>query len=670
MWNPFHSDTSVVLSYSDFGVHFSHPTSLHLVGIVSEVANGTITIVDNKGNTFTIELPEGAPAVDVGAMVTSVGRLNARTGQFESQAVEKLTQLVQRLEQQIGQLSQRVQELEDRLAQQQEGKKLEKLQRLFEKNADTKLSALEDALERIEEEFRAKLDQALKEAASDLSRVADRIRARPPHGNIEGNGLIVIRVTDPPAPEVDECLVTLSSIEIDRAKSGEESPWITIVDEPVTFDLTELEELEEFLGNELVEPGLYTQIRMHVDSVTLVVDSEEQPARIPNEKIQIVRLFQVVEGEETALLLDIDGEDSLVVTGQGEFIFTPLAKLSLLYVGGFEEPEFEGTIDAVIDANTWTMTIDGETVTVDVSGADIDGIPAEGLVVEIEGSLVDGTIIATEVEIKAQEFEGTIDTIDGTTWTMTIDGETVTVDVSGADIDGVPTEGLVVEVEGFLVDGTIIATEVDIEAQKFEGTIDTIDGTTWTMTIDGETVTVDVSGADIDGVPAEGLVAEVEGALVDGTIIATEVEIEEPEEEEHEGTIDAIDGDIWIMTIDGQTVTVDVSGADIDGVPTEGLVVEIEGFLVGGIIVATEVDIEGRVSLELQGLEENQEFEGTIDSIDGTTWTMTIDGETVTVDVSGADIDGVPDIGLVAQVEGSLVEGTIIATEVDIEEQG
>ena len=27
MWNPFHSDTSVVLSYSDFGVHFFHPTS-------------------------------------------------------------------------------------------------------------------------------------------------------------------------------------------------------------------------------------------------------------------------------------------------------------------------------------------------------------------------------------------------------------------------------------------------------------------------------------------------------------------------------------------------------------------------------------------------------------------------------------------------------------------
>ena len=37
--------------------------------------------------------------------------------------------------------------------------------------------------------------------------------------------------------------------------------------------------------------------------------------------------------------------------------------------------------------------------------------------------------------------------------------------------------------------------------------------------------------------------------------------------------------------------------------------------------------------------DEELEFEGTIEDIDGSTWTMTIDGETRLVDVSGAEIE-------------------------------
>jgi len=65
---------------------------------------------------------------------------------------------------------------------------------------------------------------------------------------------------------------------------------------------------------------------------------------------------------------------------------------------------------------------------------------------------------------------------------------------------------------------------------EFEGIIDAIDGNIWTMTIEGETRTVDVSEAEIKGEPAVGLQAEVEGTVVDNTIMASEVEIKEPEE--------------------------------------------------------------------------------------------------------------------------------------------
>ncbi|MFC1913051.1 hypothetical protein ACFLX7_02510 [Chloroflexota bacterium] len=47
---------------------------------------------------------------------------------------------------------------------------------------------------------------------------------------------------------------------------------------------------------------------------------------------------------------------------------------------------------------------------------------------------------------------------------------------------------------------------LDDEELEYEGTIDTIEDSVWTMTIDGETTTVDVSDAEIEGEPKDTLV--------------------------------------------------------------------------------------------------------------------------------------------------------------------
>jgi hypothetical protein len=70
------------------------------------------------------------------------------------------------------------------------------------------------------------------------------------------------------------------------------------------------------------------------------------------------------------------------------------------------------------------------------------------------------------VEIKEMEFEGTIEAIAGDNWTMTIDGEDWTVDVSGADIEGEPAVGLEAEVEGTVVNDIIVASEVEIKEEE------------------------------------------------------------------------------------------------------------------------------------------------------------------------------------------------------------
>ncbi|MFC1900375.1 DUF4382 domain-containing protein [Chloroflexota bacterium] len=252
-------------------------------------------------------------------------------------------------------------------------------------------------------------------------------------------GTIEIMVTDPPPADVKSAIVQLSKIEVHRS-SGNSSEsdnnsagWITLLEEPASFDLMEVIGVEQLLGTITVEAGKYTQIRMDVTEVSgETTDGESYTAEVPGDKLKIVRGFTVEEGETTALTLDFDGEKSLIRTGKGRYMFKPTVKLSIDYRGEAkqeqekeqekereqgDEPgqeqeqeqeqesgqtEFEGIIES-ISGDNWTVSINSENITVNVSGAEITGEPAEGMTVEIEGTLEGATIIATEVEIKEPE---------------------------------------------------------------------------------------------------------------------------------------------------------------------------------------------------------------------------------------------------------------------------
>jgi len=158
-----------------------------------------------------------------------------------------------------------------------------------------------------------------------------------------------------------------------------------------------------------------------------------------------------------------------------------------------------------------------------------------------------------------------------------------------------------------------------------------------------------------------------------GKAEAERAQEQEQEQEglEFEGTIEAINGDNWTVTIAGETWTVDISGAEIEGEPEVGLQVEIKGTVVDNIIVASEVEIkeaEGEQEQEQEQEQEGLEFEGTIEAINGDNWTVTIAGETWTVDVSGAEIEGEPEVGLQVEIEGTVVDNIIVASEVEIKE--
>ena len=278
---------------------------------------------------------------------------------------------------------------------------------------------------------------------------------------------------------------------------------------------------------------------------------------------------------------------------------------------GHSGAEIEGLVQSV-DPVGGSLTVADQrlgTVTVTVSDSTEirhgdTAIPLaqiqNGWRVHVKGALqADGTYAATEIIVQDEtvggggggggtEAQGTVQTVDPATTSFTIaesDGTVVTIDTDQNTVftmGGQPASftdlaaGQTVEVEGTAqADGSILASHVSIEVEETEisGTVQTVDPTTLSFTVqeqDGTMVTVDtdqntvfrmgnqtVTFADV----AAGDMVEVTGTTqADGSILAATVNIEAPETEPVEiaGTVSSIDmtGGTFVVTTDSGNVTV------------------------------------------------------------------------------------------------------------------
>lgn len=149
-----------------------------------------------------------------------------------------------------------------------------------------------------------------------------------PLPSVTATGILEVRVTDAPAEyEVSAIYVTIANLEVHR--SGEEVDWTMIIEESKTFELLELEGVEEILGAQEIEVGHYTQIRMDVESVKATIDDEDKDVFLPSGKLKIVVVgsFEIEAEKTTILTLDFDADKSLVFTGSDKIIFKPVIKL-------------------------------------------------------------------------------------------------------------------------------------------------------------------------------------------------------------------------------------------------------------------------------------------------------------------------------------------------------
>ncbi len=220
-------------------------------------------------------------------------------------------------------------------------------------------------------------------------------------------GTIEIRVTDPGVAGVLSAIVTAENITIHKVGGG----WVPIIPGPVTFDLVYLADtgIEQILGEADIPTANFTGIRMDVIGVNGLTDedpSREYDAEVPSDKLRIVKPFEVVGGVKTILTLDFDLTKSLIMTGQGKFLFKPVLHVKVAHSSppsngietgapeafeinptslpdGVVGEEYEAEVEATggTGSYTWSIIPDGnlpDGLELDPDDGEISGTPEAG----------------------------------------------------------------------------------------------------------------------------------------------------------------------------------------------------------------------------------------------------------------------------------------------------
>jgi hypothetical protein len=390
--------------------------------------------------------------------------------------------------------------------------------------------------------------------------------------------------------DFSELDVTVS--ELGLLQSGDSGKWIEIkIDPTVTFDLKTLTGANASeLWKGALPAGDYSKAFIYVDLVKgTLLNGDVIEIKVPSGKLQISQPFSVggaQVADPSATASDTPAASSTPTSGPAdltEFVFDIsvvkagnsgqyLIKPQLMDSGADQEynevsqqtangqngqkededngqVKFRGTIQSIDTANQklWTVTVGDQTLTVDVSNADLEGPEAAaGLTVKVEGTRTGNDVAATEVNVnkahgkpdKNTQIEGTISSMaSDSNWKIKSEDGEKTVDVSAARIQGDPAAGDSVHIEGNQDDDTIIARQVQVKQDnpgngqpdktqvKLDGTISATNATIWTLQTDEASLTVDVSGVKLTSDPKVGQVVEIIGQKTGDKIVAVSIKL-------------------------------------------------------------------------------------------------------------------------------------------------
>ena len=149
-----------------------------------------------------------------------------------------------------------------------------------------------------------------------------------------------LRMRDTPFTDAKAVLVTFSSVRAHRS----DSDWTVVpfinAATTRTCDLKKLETSEDVLGSAGLPTGHYTQVRLVVQSATLFFDNASTgsacataitppagasaPVEIPSGEVKLNREFDITSNSSMTMLVDFDGNQSILLTGNGRYMMSPV----------------------------------------------------------------------------------------------------------------------------------------------------------------------------------------------------------------------------------------------------------------------------------------------------------------------------------------------------------
>ena len=481
----------------------------HLVGVVTGIGNGVVTLTDDTGSPFIVTLPPGISA-RIGEFLTIVSTLD--------DSDELAASDVASVEDVLDSLAEKIEDALDTAD--------ERLQDLLEVNGDQYLTALVGALGGASADVRQDLKHAAEAAHSGLQNAFDSAGVKGPHVKVRGF------VTES----------TSTSITIERPNGVE-----------VTLQVVDATKIE---GS--VAVGAFVSAKHSLDKVVAKIEVEDDEITFKGIVVSATTTALTLQGGRVFTLTDateIDGELSVGVRvtvevrpAGGDFVVQEVkVEQSAQERGSTGEGqdlklEFKGTITAMA---TTSITVDGLEVVLD-AGTEVEGQLEQGARVEVEAVFVDGLIVGSSIEVLDEEaeveedesdieFKGRVTALSPTS--IEVDGAITVLVGPATSIKGAVTPGAIVEVKAKSEDGNLVAISINARTSnrstlKYEGPYATYVPFKLLILKDGTEFVLN-SYTDIKGPITSSVVVKVEAIeLADGTLLAIEIEAQEPDEDD------------------------------------------------------------------------------------------------------------------------------------------
>ena len=158
-----------------------------------------------------------------------------------------------------------------------------------------------------------------------------------------GSGRVVAAITDAAADmgSVSSVKVTIDEVQVQSATQG----WVTLSSTPKTFDLLELKAKgkAELLADANLTEGSYSQMRLVISKVVVADGNGTHEAKMPSGELKLNADLVVDADSTSTATFDFIADESLHMTGKGEYILAPVLHIETREQAQ-AEVEFDGRV--------------------------------------------------------------------------------------------------------------------------------------------------------------------------------------------------------------------------------------------------------------------------------------------------------------------------------------